>query len=154
MFRETAARKVRMNHQCSGYKSVYIAKTGVVAHKNNFKFKRSFPCRNLLTGRSCEQSICTGSENLNISDTMTVKNQSDAKEAKGNNSNKPPYCRIPDRSSKASAGIHLGEFIPFFVRWKGCFMKPRLMHPAIIASDTYQYEFTDMMIRTGRDSKR
>lgn len=67
MFRETAARKVRMNHQCSGYKSVYIAQTGVVAYKNNFKFKRSFPCRNLLTGRSCEQSICTGSENLNIS---------------------------------------------------------------------------------------
>ena len=86
MFRETAARKVRMNHQCSGYKSVYIAQTGIVAHKNNFKFKRSFPCRNLLTGRSCEQSICTGSENLNISDTMTVKNQSDAKEAKGSNS--------------------------------------------------------------------
>ena len=108
MFRETAAKKVRMNHQCSGYKSVHIAQTGVVAHKNNFKFKRSFPCRNLLTGRSCEQSICTGSENLNISDTMTVKNQSDAKEPKGNNSpiqpitkrisNKPPYCRIPDRS--------------------------------------------------------
>ena len=65
MFRETAVRKVRMNHQCSGYKSVYIAQTGVVAHKNNFKFKRSFPCRNLLTGRSCEQSICTGSENEN-----------------------------------------------------------------------------------------
>lgn len=86
MFRETAARKVRMNHQCSGYKSVYIAQTGIVAHKNNFKFKRSFPCRNLLTGRSCEQSICIGSENLNISDTMTVKNQSDAKEVKGSNS--------------------------------------------------------------------